>query len=116
MLKVGSIEDALLIKKLDSHVSPLREGWAAWFDAKSVFLRKDRMFKSSLEMLNPLNNMHLQDPDGSGATGLTRGDKLVLKELLLNLKKNWPLRDSNIEADKANVNHSAKQIPVLKTS
>ncbi|CAO2828292.1 unnamed protein product [Amaranthus hypochondriacus] len=109
VLKVSSIEDALLIKKLDSHVSPLREGWAAWFDAKSVFLRKDRMFKSSLEMLNPLNNMHLQDPDGSGATGLTRGDKLVLKELLLNLKKNWPLGDSKIEADEANVNYSAKR-------
>ncbi|KMT17608.1 hypothetical protein BVRB_2g035600 [Beta vulgaris subsp. vulgaris] len=90
VLKVNSIEDALLLK-LDSHGSPLREGWGAWFDAKSTFLRKDKMFKSNLELLNPLNHMLLQDPDGPGVTGLTRGDKLMRKGLINEMKKNKPL-------------------------
>lgn len=90
VLKVNSIEDALLLK-LDSRGSPLREGWGAWFDAKSTFLRKDKMFKSNLELLNPLNNMLLQDPDGPGVTGLTRGDKLMRKGLINEMKKNKPL-------------------------
>ncbi|XP_021718544.1 uncharacterized protein At4g19900-like [Chenopodium quinoa] len=107
VVKVNKIEDVLLLK-LDSHGSPLREGWAAWFDAKSVFLRKDRMFRSSLELLNPVNNMHLQDPDGFGVTGLTRGDKLVLKEYLHRLKKKKPLGGSNIESKEADADHSAK--------
>lgn len=107
VVKVKSIEDTLLLK-LDSHGSSLREGWAPWFDSKSVFLRRDRMFKSSFELLNPLNNMFLQDPDGSGVTGLTRGDKLVLKELLNELKKKEPLGVSNIQSEEVNVDHSAK--------
>lgn len=108
VLKVNNIEDTLLLK-LDSRGSPLREGWAAWFDAKSVFLKKDRMFKSSFELLNPLNNMLLQDPDGSGVTGLTRGDKLVLKEMLHELKKMKPLGVLNIDTEDAKVEHSAKR-------
>ncbi|KAL2905672.1 hypothetical protein RDABS01_004382 [Bienertia sinuspersici] len=95
--------------KIGLHVSPLREGWAAWFDAKSAFLRKDRMFRSSFEMLNPLNNMLLQDPDGSGVTGLTRGDKLVLKKLLHEIKKEKPLGVTNIVLEEASANHSTKR-------
>lgn len=76
------IEDALLLKG-----SKLREGWGEWFDKKSDFLRRDRMFKSNLEVLNPLHNPILQDPDGPGVTGLTRGDKLVQKGLLSEFKK-----------------------------
>lgn len=45
------------------------------------------MFKSHLELLNPLNNPFLQDPDGAGVTGLTRGDKLVQKGILNQFKK-----------------------------
>lgn len=76
------IEDALLLKG-----SKLREGWGEWFDKKGDFLRRDRMFKSNLEVLNPLHNPILQDPDGPGVTGLTRGDKLVQKGLLSEYKK-----------------------------
>lgn len=36
-------------------------------------------------------NMLLQNPDGSGVTGLTRGDKLVVKELLHKMQKKYPL-------------------------
>ncbi|GAB4840801.1 hypothetical protein Ancab_021563 [Ancistrocladus abbreviatus] len=86
VMEIKGIEDALLLK-LGSHVSPLREGWGTWFDAKSDFLRKDRMFKSNLEILNPLNNPLLQDPDGVGVTGLSRGDKLLQKGLLNEYKK-----------------------------
>lgn len=80
--EVRSIEDALLLKG-----SPLREGWGDWFDKKSEFLRKDRMFRSNLESLNPNNNPMLQDPDGVGLTGLTRGDRVVLKGLMNEFKK-----------------------------
>ncbi|KAJ9168563.1 hypothetical protein P3X46_020068 [Hevea brasiliensis] len=86
--EVDGIEDALLLK-IGKRVSPLREGWGDWFDKKSDFLRRDRMFKSNLEMLNPLNNPFLQDPDGVGVTGLTRGDK-VLQKLLFNEFKKTP--------------------------
>ncbi|XP_047308582.1 uncharacterized protein At4g19900 [Impatiens glandulifera] len=86
MADIKGIEDALLLKT-GSDVSPLREGWGPWFEAKSDFLRKDKMFKSSLEILNPLNNPLLQDPDGAGLTTLTRGDRIVQKLLLNNLKK-----------------------------
>ncbi|KAA8544741.1 hypothetical protein F0562_019555 [Nyssa sinensis] len=84
--EIPGIEDVLLLK-MSPRVSPLREGWGPWFDAKSDFLRRDRMFKSNLELLNPLNNPLLQDPDGIGVTGLTRGDKLVQKGLLNEFKK-----------------------------
>ncbi|KAF6136845.1 hypothetical protein GIB67_043234 [Kingdonia uniflora] len=82
--EVKGIEDALLLKKN----SKLREGWAPWFEKKSDFLRRDKMFKSNLEFLNPLNNPLLQDPDGFGSTTvLTRGDKLMQKALLNEFRK-----------------------------
>ncbi|KAM6575133.1 hypothetical protein CsatA_023460 [Cannabis sativa] len=84
--EVASVEDALLLK-LGGRVSPLREGWGEWFDKKSDFLRRDRMFKSNLEVLNPLNNPFLQDPDGLGVTTLTRGDRLVQKLILNDFKR-----------------------------
>ncbi|VFQ71960.1 unnamed protein product [Cuscuta campestris] len=87
--EVRNIEDALLLKG-----SPLREGWEDWFDKKSDFLRRDRMFRSNLESLNPNNNPMLQDPDGSGVTGLTRGDRLMLKGLM-NEFKNVPFLIKN---------------------
>ncbi|XP_059287554.1 uncharacterized protein At4g19900 isoform X2 [Lycium ferocissimum] len=80
--EIKSVEDALLLKG-----STLREGWGEWFEKKSDFLRRDRMFKSNLEALNPNNNAMLQDPDGAGVTGLTRGDKIVLKGLMNEFKK-----------------------------
>ncbi|XP_010276181.1 PREDICTED: uncharacterized protein At4g19900 [Nelumbo nucifera] len=83
--QINGIEDALLLKA-GNRVSPLREGWAAWFEAKGDFLRRDRMFKSNLELLNPLNNPLLQDPDGI-STVLTRGDKLMQKVMWNELKK-----------------------------
>lgn len=86
VVQINGIEDALMLK-LGSRDSPLRDGWGPWFDAKSDFLRKDRMFKSNLEVLNPLSNPLLQDPDGVGVTGLTKGDKLMQKGLLLQMKK-----------------------------
>ncbi|PQQ16341.1 uncharacterized protein Pyn_37717 [Prunus yedoensis var. nudiflora] len=86
MSEVEGIEDALLLK-VGSKVSPLREGWGEWFDKKGDFLRRDRMFKSNLEMLNPLHNPMLQDPDAVGVTGLTRGDKVLQKWWLNHFKK-----------------------------
>lgn len=85
--EVKSIEDALLLK-IGKKVSPLREGWGDWFDKKSDFLRRDKMFKSNLEVLNPLTNPLLQDPDGVGVTGLTRGDKVMQKMILSEFKRN----------------------------
>ncbi|GJT14233.1 alpha 1,4-glycosyltransferase domain-containing protein [Tanacetum coccineum] len=81
LVKVKGIEDALLLK-----VSVLREGWGDWFEKKSDFLRRDRMFKSNLELLNPLNHPFLQDPDMVGS-GLTKGDKLMLKRIVSDFKK-----------------------------
>ncbi|EOA18546.1 hypothetical protein CARUB_v10007104mg [Capsella rubella] len=87
VVEVSSVEDALLLKS-GKKVSPLREGWGDWFDKKGDFLRRDRMFKSNIETLNPLNNPMLQDPDGVGITGLTRGDKVVQKWRLNQIKRN----------------------------
>ncbi|KAJ8763720.1 hypothetical protein K2173_003502 [Erythroxylum novogranatense] len=84
--EVKGIEDALLLK-VGKRSSPLREGWGDWFDKKGDFLRRDRMFKSNLEVLNPMHNPLLQDPDGVGATGLTRGDKAVQKIFFNEFKK-----------------------------
>ncbi|KAF8037858.1 hypothetical protein BT93_B0639 [Corymbia citriodora subsp. variegata] len=84
--EVMSVEDALLLK-VKKRVSPLREGWGDWFDKKSDFLKKDRMFRSSLHILNPSNNPMLQDPDGVGVTWYTRGDKLVQKWWLNEFRK-----------------------------
>ncbi|PWA47500.1 alpha 1,4-glycosyltransferase family protein [Artemisia annua] len=84
LVKVRGVEDALLLK-----ASVLREGWGDWFEKKSDFLRRDRMFKSNLELLNPLNHPFLQDPDmvGSGVSGFTRGDKMMLKRIVSDFKK-----------------------------
>ncbi|KAJ4825734.1 hypothetical protein Tsubulata_035307 [Turnera subulata] len=84
--EVDGVEDLLMLK-VGKRVSPLREGWGVWFDKKGDFLRRDRMFKSNLEALNPLHNPLLQDPDGVGVTGLTRGDKVVQKLLVNEFKK-----------------------------
>ncbi|KAJ0854208.1 putative glycosyltransferase, DXD sugar-binding, alpha 1,4-glycosyltransferase [Helianthus annuus] len=45
------------------------------------------MFKSNLEMLNPMSNPFLQDPDGAGVTGLTKGDKMIQKRIVNEFKK-----------------------------
>ncbi|XVF27259.1 hypothetical protein REPUB_Repub14bG0091500 [Reevesia pubescens] len=88
MSEVESVEDALLVKKVGGKkVNPLREKWGDWFEKKGDFLRRDRMFRSNLEVLNPLNNPLLQDPDGVGVTGLTRGDRMVQKWILSEFKK-----------------------------
>lgn len=86
-VEVVGIEDALMVKIAGARVSPLREGWGDWFDKKSDFLRRDKMFRSSFEVLNPLNNAMVQDPDGVGVTGLTRGDRLMQKLILSEIKK-----------------------------
>ncbi|CAN4081839.1 unnamed protein product [Withania somnifera] len=70
--EIKSVEDAL---------------WGEWFEKKSEFLRRDRMLKSNLEVLNPNNNPMLQDPDGAGITGLSRGDKIVLEGLMNEVKR-----------------------------
>ncbi|GAA0146529.1 hypothetical protein LIER_06459 [Lithospermum erythrorhizon] len=77
MMEARKIEDALLLKG-----SPLRVGWGDWFDKKTDFLRRDKMFKSNLESFNPLNNPILQDPDSPGVTGLTRGDKIIVDRIM----------------------------------
>ncbi|CAI9090546.1 OLC1v1025345C1 [Oldenlandia corymbosa var. corymbosa] len=82
LTEIQEVEDALLLKG-----SKLREGWGEWFDKKIDFLRRDRMFKSNLEGVNPLNNPLLQDPDMPGVTGLTRGDKVMQKGLLHEFQK-----------------------------
>ncbi|KAM1864347.1 hypothetical protein ACFX14_004570 [Malus domestica] len=86
MSEVAGIEDALLLR-VGKRVSPLREGWGEWFDKKGDFLRRDRMFKSNVEKLNPLHNPMLQDPDAVGVTGLTKGDKVLQKWWLNHFKK-----------------------------
>jgi hypothetical protein len=86
MSEVLGIEDVLLLK-VGKRVSPLRDGWGDWFDKKSDFLRRDKMFKSNLEALNPLRNPMLQDPDAVGISGLTRGDKALQKWWLNHFKK-----------------------------
>lgn len=86
-MEVRSVEDALMLKSGGKRLSPLREGWGDWFDKKGAFLRKDRMFRSNFETLNPLNNPLLQDPDGVGVTGLTSGDKVVQMWRLSEVKR-----------------------------
>ncbi|KAL4614552.1 hypothetical protein ACB092_07G061700 [Castanea dentata] len=83
-----AVEEALLLKTTGRFkASPLREVWGDWFDKKSDFLRRDKMFKSNFETLNPLNNPMLQDPDGVGVTTFTRGDRLVQKWWLNEFKR-----------------------------
>ncbi|KAF5190422.1 Lactosylceramide 4-alpha-galactosyltransferase [Thalictrum thalictroides] len=83
---IKGIEDALLLKT-GKRNSPLREGWATWFEKKGDFLRRDKMFRSNLELLNPVNNPLLQDPDGIGLTFMTKGDKIMQKALLDEVQK-----------------------------
>lgn len=67
--------------------NPLREGWAPWLEGKGDFLRRDKMLKSNLELLNPKNHPLLQDPDVAGVSSYTRGDKLVQKSILKEMEK-----------------------------
>eukprot|EP01018_Ginkgo_biloba_P029821 Gb_16043 [translate_table: standard] len=84
--EVTGIEDALLLKGSERS-SSLRSGWGPWFDSiqrrasKSDFMRRDRMARSTVDLLNPLNNPLLQDPDAIGPAGLTKSDKAILKAL-----------------------------------
>ncbi|KAD7478360.1 hypothetical protein R6Q59_007819 [Mikania micrantha] len=94
MAELNGIEDALMLT-VGTRVSPLKEGWGSWFEKKSDFLRRDPMFKSNLELLNPLNNPFLQDPDGAGVTGLTKGDKMIQKRILNEFKK-IPFESKNL--------------------
>ncbi|RWR81943.1 Alpha 1,4-glycosyltransferase domain-containing protein [Cinnamomum micranthum f. kanehirae] len=88
LAEIKTVEDALLLKRGGGGASSLlRDGWAPWFEKKGDFLRKDRMFRSNLEALNPLNNPLLQDPDMPGVTTLTRGDKLLQKKIWKELEK-----------------------------
>ena len=67
------LEEILVVVR--KRVSPLREGWGDWFDKKSDFLRRDQMFKSNLESLNPLNNLILQDPLSLGFPSIKQEPK-----------------------------------------
>ncbi|GLJ21503.1 hypothetical protein SUGI_0397500 [Cryptomeria japonica] len=84
--EVYAIEDALLLKG-GERSSPLRSGWGPWFDtiqrraSKSDFLRRDKMARSTVDLLNPMNNPLLQDPDAIGSAGLTKSDKAIQKAL-----------------------------------
>ncbi|KAI4370885.1 hypothetical protein MLD38_019183 [Melastoma candidum] len=84
VVEVKNIEEALLLR---GSKGALREGWGEWFEKKGDFLRKERMFRTGMEILNPMNNPMLQDPDGVGVTGLTRGDRLVQKWWVEDLRK-----------------------------
>ncbi|KAG9438971.1 hypothetical protein H6P81_019136 [Aristolochia fimbriata] len=84
--EVMVVEDALLFKTRGG-ASALRDGWAPWFDQKGVFLRKERMFRSNFERLNPLNNPLLQDPDMPGVTSLTKGDRILQKAMWKEIRK-----------------------------
>ncbi|XP_072986249.1 uncharacterized protein At4g19900 [Typha latifolia] len=101
-VKLGSIrriEDALLLKVgSGSGASSLRLGWERWLEAKADFLRKDRMLRSNLELLNPKNHPLLQDPDGPWLTALTRGDRLVQRALLNELEKTPFVEDRSADA------------------
>ncbi|KAI7756678.1 hypothetical protein M8C21_017555 [Ambrosia artemisiifolia] len=88
LVELKGVEDVLLLS-IGGRVSPLKEGWGDWFEKKSDFLRRDRMFKSNLELLNPMSNPLLQDPDLGGGivAGLTKGDKLIQKRIVSEFKK-----------------------------
>ncbi|XP_058730643.1 uncharacterized protein At4g19900 [Vicia villosa] len=101
---ITSIEDLLLLKS-----SSLREVWGEWFDKKSVFLRKDKMLKSSFEAFNPMLNPLLQDPDSVGVSTLTRGDK-ILHKWWINEFKRVPFSFS----PRKNTNNNGKLVTVAK--
>ncbi|XP_042445884.1 uncharacterized protein At4g19900-like [Zingiber officinale] len=83
---IRKVEDALLLKT-GSGESPLRDGWARWLEGKGNFLRRERMLRSNLELLNPRNHPLLQDPDGPGLTTLTQGDRLIQRTLLREMER-----------------------------
>ncbi|PKA55305.1 Uncharacterized protein AXF42_Ash003942 [Apostasia shenzhenica] len=88
LASIRRIEDALLLKMgADGDRSPMREGWARWLEGKGDFLRRDRMLRSNLELLNTKNHPLLQDPDDNGITMLTRGDRLMKKLILMEMEK-----------------------------
>lgn len=87
---IRKVEDALLLK-VGSGDSPLRKGWSQWLEGKGDYLRRDRMLRSNLDLLNPKSHPLLQDPDGPGLTILTKGDRLVQRVLLKELE-NAPFR------------------------
>ncbi|XP_019423741.1 PREDICTED: uncharacterized protein At4g19900 isoform X2 [Lupinus angustifolius] len=105
-VEVRGIEDALLLKD-----SPLRELWGDWFDKKSVFLRKDRMFRSNFDVLNPLHNPMLQDPDAIGVAGFTRGDRIVQKLWLHEFKRVPFHSKKKVSSKKGNVDSTT--LPVV---
>ncbi|KAI9122623.1 hypothetical protein K1719_006463 [Acacia pycnantha] len=70
--QVTGIEDALLLKL---GLRALREGWGDWFDKKGEFLKKNKMFKSNWDVLDPMNNPMLQDPHGVSLVRFTEGDR-----------------------------------------
>ncbi|XP_020113991.1 uncharacterized protein At4g19900 [Ananas comosus] len=84
---IKRIEDVLLLKVGGGGDSVLREGWARWLEGKGDFLRRDRMLRSDLELLNPKNHPLLQDPDGPALTALTKGDLLMQKALFKEMEK-----------------------------
>ncbi|KAI5387167.1 uncharacterized protein At4g19900 [Lathyrus oleraceus] len=101
---IKSIEDLLLLKS-----SSLREVWGEWFDKKGMFLRKDKMLKSSFEAFNPMLNPLLQDPDSVGVSTLTRGDK-ILHKWWINEFKRVPFSFSPHK----NTNNNGKLVTVAK--
>ncbi|KAK3125400.1 hypothetical protein QOZ80_7BG0604390 [Eleusine coracana subsp. coracana] len=85
---IGGVEDALLLKPASGGAETrLRAGWARWLEGKADYLRRDRMLRSNLETLNPRNHPLLQDPDSSGFTSLTRGDRMVQRMILAEIEK-----------------------------
>ncbi|KAK1304838.1 Uncharacterized protein QJS10_CPB11g01672 [Acorus calamus] len=84
---IKSIEDALLLKptRKGRGASPLRDGWAPWFESRGEFLKKDKMFRLNLDVLDPLKHPLLQDPDGGGP--VTEGDRLIKKAIFKSLEK-----------------------------
>ncbi|CAL0313600.1 unnamed protein product [Lupinus luteus] len=109
-VEVRGIEDALLMKD-----SPLRELWGDWFDKKSVFLRKDRMFRSNFDVLNPLHNPMLQDPDAVGVAGFTRGDRIVQKWWLHEFKKVPFHSKMKVSSKKGNVDSTTLPVAERRT-
>ncbi|KAM0870658.1 hypothetical protein ACQ4PT_039886 [Festuca glaucescens] len=85
---ISGVEDALLLKPASGRSETrLRSGWARWLEGKADYLRRDRMLRSNLELLNPRNHPLLQDPDSPGLTALTRGDRMVQRMLHAEIEK-----------------------------
>ncbi|KAI5074829.1 hypothetical protein GOP47_0010790 [Adiantum capillus-veneris] len=77
--KIASIDDALLFSIDKSENANLR----SWTDKKlkADSYKKERSSKGSVDLLNPMNNPLLQDPDTSSPNGLNGYDKVMLKAL-----------------------------------